>query len=72
MSAANARGGGTTEYASPDLVQNSEMTPFTDIWSLGIILYKIIYKRHPLAISMSDLDDRIREFYNGKYKIKYA
>lgn len=48
------------------------MTPFTDIWSLGIILYKIIYKRHPLAISMSDLDDRIREFYNGKYKIKYA
>jgi serine/threonine protein kinase len=44
----NARGGGTTEYGSPDLVINGEMTDFSDIWSLGVILYKIIFKKHPL------------------------
>lgn len=55
MSAANARGGGTPEYASPDLIINGEMTPFTDIWSLGVILYKVIYSKHPLTIIPSNL-----------------
>lgn len=55
----SARGGvgqGTTDYASPDLMMNDEMTPFTDIWSLGVILYKVIFKKHPLyGISVSNL-----------------
>lgn len=47
------------------------MTPFTDIWSLGVMLYKIIYGRHPLAISLTKLDEKMDAFYNGKFKITY-
>lgn len=47
----SARGGvgqGTTDYASPDLMMNDEMSPYCDIWSLGVILYRVIFKKHPL------------------------
>jgi len=72
MSSATTRGGGTPEYASPDLVLNNEMTDFSDIWSLGVILYKIVYKRHPLTITMTNLDNQMNSFYNGTYKISYS
>lgn len=68
----NGKGGGTTEYASPDLVINAEMTPFSDIWSLGVILYRIIFQRHPLyRISSNDLTKNMCEFFEGNYKISY-
>lgn len=54
-----SKGGGTTEYASPDLLLTTEMTPFSDIWSLGIIIYKIIYKTHPLMIIPSNYSNRL-------------
>jgi serine/threonine protein kinase len=63
------RGGGTTEYASADLVLTTEMTPFSDIWSLGIILYKIIYKKHPLMIIPSQYNNRLDNFQKGKISI---
>lgn len=44
----SVQGGGTTEYASPELALNGDVTAFSDVWSMGIILYKIVYKKHPL------------------------
>lgn len=71
----SCRGGvgqGTTEYASPDLIANDEMTAFTDIWSLGVILYKVIFKKHPLyRVSHSELLKRLERFHDGDYKISY-
>jgi serine/threonine protein kinase len=67
----NARGGGTTEYGSPDLVINGEMTDFSDIWSLGVILYKIIYKKHPLMTLPSNYSQKLNNFLKGDAKIEY-
>ena len=67
----NARGGGTTEYGSPDLVINGQMTDFSDIWSLGVILYKIVYKKHPLMIIPSGYSNRLANFLKGDIKIEY-
>jgi serine/threonine protein kinase len=67
----NARGGGTTEYGSPDLVINGEMTDFSDIWSLGVILYKIIYKKHPLMTLPSNYSQKLANFLKGDAKIDY-
>jgi serine/threonine protein kinase len=48
------------------------MTPFSDIWSLGVILYKIIFKMHPITpINVRMLDKKINEFYNGNFQINY-
>ena len=48
------------------------MTPFTDIWSLGVILYKVIYRHHPLyRVSKTHLDKNSEEFYNNRYQIPY-
>lgn len=44
----NGRGGGTTLYGSPELVLKYESSKYCDIWSLGIMLYLIIYGKHPL------------------------
>ena len=43
-----SKGGGTTDYASPELVIDYSATKYSDMWSLGIILYEILYKKHPL------------------------
>lgn len=68
MSCRGGVGQGTTDYASPDLILHDEMTPFTDIWSLGVILYKVIFKRHPLyRVSNKDLIKTMERFYEGKY-----
>ena len=49
------------------------MTPFTDIWSLGVILYRIIFKKHPLyVISSSELSKNMEKFYAGKYTISFT
>ena len=71
MSAANERGGGTPEYASPDLIINGQMTPFTDIWSLGVILYKIVYSKHPLTVFPNNLQTKMNDFYYGNFNISY-
>jgi serine/threonine protein kinase len=47
------------------------MTDFSDIWSLGVILYKIIYKKHPLMIIPSGYSNRLANFLKGDAKIEY-
>ena len=43
------RGVGTTRYAAPEVILEMSGSKFTDMWSLGIILYEIIYEgKHPL------------------------
>lgn len=32
---------GTTSYIAPEVANNSVITPKIDIWSLGIVLYKM-------------------------------
>jgi serine/threonine protein kinase len=45
------RGGGTTLYAAPEIVLTYRGSKYSDIWSLGIMLYKILYGKHPLERS---------------------
>lgn len=45
----NVQGGGTPEYSPPELVLNGETNRYSDVWSLGVILYKIVFRRHPLG-----------------------
>lgn len=40
---------GTLDYMSPEILQNSEYTFSSDIWSLGIILYEILHGRTPFS-----------------------
>ena len=48
------------------------MTEFSDIWSLGVILYRVIFKHHPMyRVSKAKLIENINLFYQGKYEIKY-
>ena len=48
------------------------MTPFTDIWSLGVILYRVIYKKHPLyTVTATHLAKNMNDFVEGKYTIKF-
>lgn len=64
----NAKGGGTPEYSSPDMILDSEMNEFSDIWSLGVILYKVIFKCHPLfRVSKNQLGTNMSKFFDGEY-----
>ncbi|MGD2078324.1 MAG: protein kinase, partial [Chloroflexota bacterium] len=42
------------EYASPELLLGEPVTPLTDVYSLGIILYEILVGKHPLSGKWSD------------------
>ena len=60
----NTKGGGTPDYSSPDMIIDGEMTEFSDIWSLGVILYKAIFKSHPLyKVTKAQLTTNMNLFY---------
>ena len=39
----------TTAYASPEQVRGDRVTTATDVFSLGVVLYKLVGGRHPFA-----------------------
>ena len=38
---------GTPFWMSPEVISNSKYGPKTDIWSLGVILYELVFGRLP-------------------------
>jgi len=50
---------GTPEYAAPELVQGSSVTPRTDIYSLGVVLYELLTGQHPFPdLPLAELLER--------------
>jgi len=48
--ATTAFGAMTPEYASPEQIKGENVTTATDVYSLGVVLYKILTGRHPFEI----------------------
>jgi len=42
----------TTAYASPEQVRGTAVTTATDVFSLGLVLYKLLGARHPFAYDL--------------------
>ncbi len=40
----------TPEYASPEQIKGETVTTATDIYSLGVVLYKILTNSHPFEL----------------------
>jgi serine/threonine protein kinase len=40
---------GTPYYLSPEIVEGAKYSKTTDIWSLGVLLYELIYKKYPFT-----------------------
>lgn len=40
---------GTLQYMSPQILQNKEYTYKCDLWSIGIILYKLYFNKFPFS-----------------------
>jgi serine/threonine-protein kinase len=54
----------TTAYASPEQVKGEAVTTATDVFSLGLVLYKVLSGRHPFAHDVPSGEEtrrRIRE-----------
>lgn len=45
--------GGTFVYMSPETLKGEEQGKFSDIWSLGILLFEILHNREPYSIGDS-------------------
>jgi serine/threonine protein kinase len=47
------------------------MTDFSDIWSLGVILYKLIFKKHPLMTLPVHYSQKLNSFLKGDVRIDF-
>jgi serine/threonine protein kinase/Flp pilus assembly protein TadD len=54
----------TPDYASPEQIRGEELTPATDIYSLGVLLYRLLAGRQPYSVtgrSMAEMERAITE-----------
>lgn len=58
---------GTPNYIAPEIILQSEIVnkPYVDIWSLGVILYILIYNKAPF------IDDSINKIYKRIKNVDY-
>jgi serine/threonine protein kinase len=66
---------GTPIYMAPEIIVNNEYGIKSDIWSLGVILYQIIYKKFPYE-KVKNINELINIFQNKKpivyFKTNYS
>jgi hypothetical protein len=51
----------TLDYASPEQVRGEEVTPASDIFSLGVVLYRLLTRASPYAASATSSDYELRK-----------
>ena len=60
---------GSPLYMSPELIMNKSYDFKSDIWSLGIVLYQLMYKKHPFG-NVKNIVNLLNNF-NTVTKIQY-
>lgn len=59
---------GSPLYMAPEILISSEYTKYSDIWSLGLVLFEMFYGYHPFR-NIKDIINLI-EFYKSDIKVK--
>lgn len=54
---------GSPLYMAPEIIEKHEYTAKSDLWSVGMILYEMVYGKHPFwdAINIMDLIGKIKK-----------
>lgn len=60
---------GSILYMSPEMINNEKYDERTDVWSSGIILYQMVYGKHPYdgIIRTEDIKNNINNFILNRY-----